>query len=202
MELQDAIEQLTVIRSQLARTERLRCLRAVPVAFSAALACTAAMAQDFWIGDPTAEPLRYLILWVGTAAISALAAAMEMAFRMRRSSGALTSATTMLAWEQFAPAMFAGVAITVFVATRLPDQLWLLPGLWQILFGLGNLAAWRLLPRPAFVVGAFFLLSGTTCLWLGERALEPWAMGIPFTTGQLVLSAVLYWRLERAEALA
>lgn len=202
MELRDAIDQLTVIRSQLARTERLRCLRAVPVALSAALACAAAMAQGLWIKAPVAEPMRYLILWVGTAAISALAAAMEMAFRARRSGGALTSATTMLAWEQFAPSLFAGAAITTFVATQLPDQLWLLPGLWQMLFGLGTLAAWRLLPRPTFVVGAFFLVSGTTCLWLGERALEPWAMGVPFTIGQLVLSAILYWRIEREEGLA
>lgn len=202
MELRDAIDQLTVIRSQLARTERLRCLRAVPVAFSAAMACTAGLAQDFWIADPVAEPLRYLILWVGTATISALAAAMEMAFRVRRSGGSLSSATTLHAWEQFAPALFAGAAITTFVWLKLPGLLWLLPGLWQILFGLGNLAAWRLLPRPTFVVGAFFLLSGTTCLWLGECALQPWAMAVPFTIGQLVLSAILYWRLERAEEFA
>lgn len=202
MELQDAIDQLTVIRSQLARSERLRCLRAVPVAFSAALACAAALGQDLWIADAAAEPGRYLLLWIGTAVISALAAAIEMLLRARRSPTPLGGATALAAWEQFAPSMFAGAAITTFVASELPDQLWLLPGLWQILFGVGNLAAWRLLPRPTIVVGVFFLLCGTTCLWLGPRALEPWAMGVPFTTGQLVLSAILYWRVERGEALA
>jgi hypothetical protein len=202
VELRDAIDQLTVIRSQLARTERLRCLRAVPVAFSAVLALIAALAQSCWIADPTAEPMRYLILWVGSAVTSMVAAAMEMAFRVRRSSGTLASATTLLAWEQFAPALFAGAALTTFVATRLGDQLWLLPGLWQMLFGLGILAAWRLLPGLGFVVGAFFLLSGTSCLWLGQQALEPWAMGVPFTLGQLVLSAILYWQLERDGELA
>ena len=72
----------------------------------------------------------------------------------------------------------------------------------QMLFGLGILAAWRLLPGLGFVVGAFFLLSGTSCLWLGQQALEPWAMVVPFTLGQLVLSAILYWQLERDGELA
>lgn len=192
MELRDAIDQLGVIRSQLARTERLRCLRAVPVAFSAAMALAAATMQGVYVADPAKEPMRYLLLWVGTAAISAVAAAIEIAFRLRRSPGALANATTRLAWEQFAPVLLVGAVLTTFVATELVDRLWVLPGLWQMLYGLGVLAVWRFLPRATFAVGAFFVLAGAAWLWLRESALQPWVMGIPFAAGQLALSAVLH----------
>lgn len=198
MELRDAIDQLGVIRSQLARTERLRCLRAVPVAFSAVAALAAAVVQGLALAEPLAEPLRYLVLWVGTAAVSAVAAALEIAFRLRRSPLAMANATTRLAWEQFAPVLFAGAVLTAFVGTQLADRLWILPGLWQLLYGLGVLAVWRFLPRPTFLVGAFFLLAGTASLWLGENALEPWVMGLPFAVGQLALGAILH-RLENEE---
>lgn len=198
MELRDAIDQLDVIRSQLARTERLRCLRAVPVAFSALAALAAAAVQGLCLAEPKAEPARYLGLWVGTAAVSATAAAIEIAFRLRRSPAALANATTWLAFQQFAPVLFAGAVLTAFVASQLADRLWVLPGLWQMLYGLGVLAVWRFLPRATFFVGAFFLLAGTGTLWLGENALQPWVMGVPFAMGQLALGAILH-RFESEE---
>ena len=45
-----------------------------------------------------------------------------------------------------------------------PDTSWMLPGLWQMLFGLGNLAAQQLLPCAARCVGALFLASGAFCV--------------------------------------
>ena len=56
MELRDAYDQITAIRTHLAATDRLRGLRAVPVAFSGLLALGAAVAQGLWIQDPLAEP--------------------------------------------------------------------------------------------------------------------------------------------------
>ena len=44
-----------------------------------------------------------------------------------------------------------------------------------------------------------FLASGTCCLWFGERALDPWAMGLPFGVGQISLAAILWWHHERTE---
>ena len=60
----------------------------------------------------------------------------------------------------------------------------------------------RLLPAPAGAVGCMFLVTGASCLWLGERALAPWAMGLPFAAGQLALAAILWWHNERAEVRA
>lgn len=200
MELRDAFDQISAIRTQLAATERLRGLRAGAVALSAVVAALAAVGQTLWIVDPFAEPRLYLLLWVGAAAISALAAGLELGHRVRHSGSRLSIANAVIAAQQFSPCLVAGAAVTVFVLVRLPDHLWLLPGLWQILFGLGNLAAHRLLPRGGAAVGWLYLACGSVCLWLGELALEPWAMGLPFAAGQLALAAILWWNHERSGA--
>src|SRR5262249_57792606 len=74
MELRDAYDQISVIHAQLAATERLRGLRALPVAFSGALALLAATVQSWWIADPQRDVARWLSLWIAAAAISFLAA--------------------------------------------------------------------------------------------------------------------------------
>ena len=76
----------------------------------------------------------------------------------------------------------------------------MLPGLWQILFSLGVFASYRLLPSGD--LGGRGVLSGLracSCLALGEGALSPWAMGVPFAVGQGLAAAVLYWNLERGD---
>lgn len=197
MELRDAIDQISTIRTHLAATERLRSLRAVPVALSGALAVLAAVSQSLWLGDPMVDTRRYLWLWCGVAVVSAVAASIVVLRRVQQSESALGAAHARLAVVQFAPSLVVGAVVTWFVIDRLPHLLWLLPGLWQLLFGLGNLAAQRLLPGPAVSVGVLYLASGTCCLWFGEHALEPWAMGLPFAVGQFALAAILWWQNER-----
>jgi len=41
-----------------------------------------------------------------------------------------------------------------------PQSLWMLPGLWQIVFSLGVLASRRSLPRPMFAAGVWYLGAG------------------------------------------
>ena len=61
-----------------------------------------------------------------------------------------------------------------------PSALWMLPGLWQVIFSLGVFSSCRFLPRPMIAAGAWYLLTGLICLALADsRALSPWAMGIP-----------------------
>ncbi len=199
MELRDAIEQISRIHTQLAATERLRSLRAVPVALSGIFAIAAAITQPLLVGDPLAHPDLYLLLWCGAAITSGIFASAVVARRAMQTPGALSVANARLAGMQFLPCLAVGAIITWFVAARMPAQLWLLPGLWQLLFGLGNLAAHRLLPMPASLVGIAFIATGTCCLWFGDRALDPWAMGIPFAAGQLALAAILWWHHERVE---
>ncbi len=198
MELRDALDQLTVIQRQLAATQSLRSLRAIPVALSGLVAVGTAIAQQGIVHDPATDPVRYLSLWLGAAALSGIAATWLVARRAWR-YGSLGRENARIAAAQFAPSLVAGAIVTWAIASRLPDQLWLLPGIWQLLFGLGNLAARRLLPAPAWAIGVLFMASGTWCLAFGERALDPWAMGLPFATGQLALAAILWWVHERSE---
>jgi hypothetical protein len=199
MELRDAIEQISRIHTQLAATERLRSLRAIPVAVSGVFAIAAALLQPALVGAPLSHPDLYLALWCGAAVTSGIFAGAVVARRAVSTAGALSVANARLAAMQFLPCLGVGVVVTWFVAMRLPHLLWLLPGLWQLLFGLGNLAAHRLLPLPGVCIGMAYLATGTACLWFEERALEPWAMGLPFATGQLALAAILWWHHERTE---
>ncbi|MFK7739734.1 MAG: hypothetical protein AB8H80_05375 [Planctomycetota bacterium] len=199
MELRDAIDQITRIRSHLAATEHLKSLRAIPVAVSGLLAIMAALAQTLWLEDPLAYPRRYLLIWCGAALVSTALASVVVARRTLRCPGELSAANAWLAVRQFAPCLVVGAVVTTFVVSQLPELLWVLPGMWQLLFGLANLAAHRLLPAPSYLVGVAFIATGTCCLWFGERALEPWAMGLPFAAGQLALAAILWWHHERHE---
>ena len=77
-----------------------------------------------------------------------------------------------------------------------------MPGLWSILFALGVFASCRLLPRPCFAMGVYYLVAGTLCLVLarGSQALSPWSMGLTFGIGQLLTAVILYLTLERNHA--
>jgi hypothetical protein len=198
MELRDALTQITEIRLQLARTEVFRGYRAMPVAFSGVLALATAGFQAVWVRDPLRQLPAYLALWIGAAVISAVAAGSEMIIRARSSASPWTREITWLAVEQFVPCLVAGGLVT-FVLTRFaPEGLWILPGLWQVLFSLGIFASCRLLPRATFGVAVFYLASGLACMALarGDAALSPLAMGLPFGVGQLLAAAVLYRTLE------
>jgi len=69
----------------------------------------------------------------------------------------------------------------------------MLPGLWSISFSLGIFASCRFLPRPMFAVGLWYLAAGLVCLVVesGPRELSPWAMGISFGVGQLLVALTL-----------
>lgn len=198
MELHDALTQISEIRHQMARAEVFRGYRAVPVAFSGALAILAAVLQAIFLRDPSQDPTGYLVLWVGTAALSAAIAGTEMTLRSRGPRSILRREITWLAVEQFMPGLVAGGLTTVVLVRSAPEALWMLPGLWQIFFSLGVFASCRLLPRATFGVAVFYLLAGLITLAFARNdwAFSPWAMGLPFGVGQFLAAGVLYRTLE------
>jgi hypothetical protein len=199
MELREALTQITEIRLQLARTEVFRGYRAMPVAFSGMVAVLAAGVQAAAIADPVLQIGSYLALWIGAAVVSALAAGLEMMVRARNAASTLTRELTWLAVEQFCPSLVAGALVTVVLVRAAPAGLWILPGLWQIVYSLGIFASCRLLPRATFWVAVFYLGTGLIVLARGPgaAALSPWTMGLPFGAGQLLAATVLYRTLER-----
>ena len=106
---------------------------------------------------------------------------------------------TLLAVEKFVPSMVAGGMLTWALAAHGREVVWLLPGIWSILFGLGVFASWRMLPKATFWIGGHYLVTGLICVVLGrgDQALAPWTMVITFGLGQTLAAAMLYWTLER-----
>ncbi len=204
MELREALTQITEIRLQLARTEVFRGYRAMPVAFTGAVALLAALIQSATIKEPSLQIGSYLTLWIGAAVVSGLAAGIEMLMRARDAALSLRRAQTWLAYEHFLPCVAAGALVTVVVVRAAPENVRMLPGLWQIFYSLGIFASCRLLPRPTFWVAVFYLGTGLAVLALGqgETGLSPWTMGFPFGVGQSLAAAVLYFTLERDHAAA
>jgi hypothetical protein len=94
--------------------------------------------------------------------------------------------------EQFLPSAIAGTLLTIVLVRWVPHALWMVPGMWQIIFSLGVFSSCRFLPRPMIAAGAWYLLTGLACIALGDtRALSPWAMGIPYGVGQLLVATIL-----------
>jgi hypothetical protein len=197
--LHEALAQISEIRYQMARTEVFRGYRAVPAAFTGVLAMVAAVVQSVWVPAPAEQRGAYLTLWLGAASIGVVVALLAMLDRQRRSESSWNRELTALALEYFAPSLVAGALLTLVLAADSSDLLWLLPGLWQVLFGIGLFATSRLLPRPIRLVAAAYLVTGITCLIVGRggASLGPLAMGLPFGLGQTATAAILYWTLER-----
>lgn len=196
MDLREALLQIGEIRSHVGRSQVFRGYRAAPVA-ATGLVALAAMGLQPWLAmDPARELGRYLGLWIGAAAASVLVVGIPMAWQARHAP-AWRRRVTWSAVEALLPCVLAGLGVTGVLATSAPQLGWLLPGLWQVVFGLGVFASAPRLPRATLGIAAFYLLSGLGALSLGDSALEPWVMGLPFGVGQLGSAAVLYWTLER-----
>lgn len=189
-----ALAEIEAIRGQVARATQFRGYGPATLALTGVLAVIAALAQAAWVGDPGMEPDSYLTLWVGTAILSLALVSLETVARARRAHSTLSPSMLRCASEEFLPALVAGSLLTAVIARDSPGNLWMLPGLWQILFSLGVFASCRLLPRPMLAVGLWYLSSGLILLARGDGAyaLSPWAMGVPFGVGQILVAAVLW----------
>lgn len=199
MDLREALDNIALIRRRMAETEVFRGYRAMPVAFSAVLALGAGFVQQSVLPRPDQDVPGYVALWSGVALASILAAGLTMFLRDRVAGASSTRSVTWLAAGQFAPCLVGAAAVTAVIVRVAPQGAWLLPGLWQVFFSQGVFASCRLLPRPAFAVGVFYMAAGVVTLATarGPDALSPWAMALPFGAGQLLSAGVLYWTLER-----
>jgi hypothetical protein len=192
-DLNRALTDISLIREQLARDTEFRGYGPVALAATGILALLVAGAQGLWLKEPAAHIHLYVWLWVATAAVSLVVIASETIQRSRRAHGDLAVPMLQSAVEQFLPAIVAGGLLTLALLRVAPENLWMLPGLWQIVFSLGVFASCRFLPRPMFLVGIWYLGCGLGCLAFVpvEQRLSPWVMGIPFGLGQLMVARFL-----------
>jgi hypothetical protein len=223
VQLDEALDQISQIRQQMARAQVFRGYRSATTLFTAVVAVVAALAQAAWVPQPmrgVEAPAggsgyrdvdtywggnaygslnAYLATWCAAAVVSIVVVGAEMVVRSRRSGSSLQRQITLVVVDQFAPSLAAGALLTFVVARFARDAAWMLPGLWAILFSLGLFASRRFLPRGVFLIGGYYLVAGLVCLTLDRKAaaLSPWTMGVVFGAGQLLTAGFLYWTLER-----
>jgi hypothetical protein len=199
-DLRRALAEIEAIRGHVARVTQFRGYGPSTLAGTGVLAVIAAAAQEALVNDPSRHPLAYLKLWVGTAALSLLLIGAEAVSRARRAHSTFALPMLRSAGEEFLPAIVAGLLLTVVIARDSAQNVWMLPGLWQVIFSLGVFSSCRFLPRPMFAVGLWYLTSGLILLARGDgaQALSPWAMGVPFGAGQVLVAAVLRFGYRKA----
>jgi hypothetical protein len=177
----------------LARSTEFHGFGPASISASGVIALGVSVAEWRW---PTITPdfRSYLLSWILTAAVSVALTTSEALHRARRLHSALANKMLLRAAGQFLPPIFVGMVLTAVLVPVAPQNAWMLPGLWQLLFSLGVFASSRHLPGRIFVVGIWYTMCGTGCLVVGAqtRALFPWEMGIPFGLGQLLVAGVLH----------
>lgn len=193
-DLQKALADIGSIRQQVVAGTMFRGFGPTVLAATGGLAIITGAMQSIWPETMARDPLVFLGCWIATAVLSAALIGVEMLTRSRRHHSSLADTMILNAVEHFLPAGAAGAGIALVLVHYAPDTIWMLPGLWQVLVGVGILASVRFLPRSVALPGGWYFLAGLSVLMLssGTRSLSPWAMAIPFAIGQIMLAAVLY----------
>ena len=195
-----ALADITAIRSQMARGTEFRGYGPMTLAATGVLAIIAALFQSLWLPEPAANIWGYLALWVATAAISVALIFIETVARTRRIYSGLADEMIHAATEQFIPGL-AGALLTFVLYRFAPQSLWMLPGLWQIVFSLGLFASCRSLPRAMFAAAVWYLAAGLGSLAFasGDHAFSPYAMAVPYGIGESLIALVLYRAVGEAD---
>jgi hypothetical protein len=192
-DLDRALGDISSIRKQVAGKTEFRGYGPATLAATGCFALCAAAIQQYWLPSVAFTVSNYLGIWLTTAVVSASLSAMQMYTRTRRMHSGLSHEMLRMAVAQFLPAAGAGFLLTFVIVRYAPLVVWMLPGLWQISFSLGIFASCRFLPRMMVIAGCWYLLTGLLCIALGSGyALSPWAMGLSFGAGQLLIAGVLY----------
>jgi len=199
-DLNKVLGDINSIRRQMARSTEFRGYGPATLAATGVFALVAATVQAEWLTNPAKGILVYLGVWVTTAVVSAALIATQMRTRTRRIHSGLADEMIRMAVEQFLPSAGAGSLLSIVLFLFVPKALWMLPGMWQLIFSLGVFSSCRFLPRPMIAAGLWYLTTGLVCIALADaRALSPWAMGIPYGVGQLLVAAVLLFNSREGD---
>jgi len=191
-DLYRALGDININRRQLANATVFRGYGPATLATTAAFAVLAAAVQQLWLPDAANHVRGYLLIWMSTALLSVVLTSVQMHTRARRMHSALSDEMIRMAVEQFLPSIVTGLLITAVLLGSVPQVSWLLPGTWQVIYSLGIFSSCRFLPTPMLAAGGWYLVTGLTCIAIGDlRAFSPLVMGVPFGLGQLLIAGVL-----------
>jgi hypothetical protein len=192
-DIDKALQDIVAIRSQIASRTAFRGYGPVAIGITGLLGFSTAAVQSLL---PVARtPFLFCAEWMATAALCALVVWVEMQGRSRRLHSSLADAMINQAIEHFLPATAASIFLPALLLQFAPQNIWMMPGLWQLFVSLGIFASLPNLPRPMILSGAWYFVSGFVCLMLASQthALSPWEMGLPFLGGQILMAAILYF---------
>jgi len=200
-DLYRALADIDAIRGQMARDTTFRGYGPATVAVTGVLALIAAAVQAHVLKNPAHEVGLYLGIWVTTATLALLIISLETITRTRRVHSGLAREMIHSAVEQFLPAIMAGMLMTAVLVRSAPQSLWMLPGLWQVVYSLGVFSSCKFLPRQIIAVGVWYLATGLMYLAMGggEWAFSPWAMGVPYGVGQMLVAIVLQLNYQETD---
>jgi len=195
-DLERALTDISAIREQLAQSTEFRGYAPATLVATGAFALLVATLQAIWLPESATNMRLFIALWAATAAVCGIPIAIATFHHSRQAHGGLSTAMLQYALEQFLPAVVAGGLVTVALLELAPHDLWMLPGLWHIFFALGVFPSCRFLPRPTFIVGVWYFACGLACLALAAplHANSPWAMGIPYGVGHLLVAGIVQQR--------
>jgi hypothetical protein len=197
MRVSHALGQIAHIHEQLAKAEVYRGFHPQCVLLSGVLGVVAAAIQPLMVGD---EPLAYVRFWLMVAAVCGTAGVSATVHAYFVRDDQFARRRTWRVGVQFAPCVVAGLLVTALLPRVSATAVNMLPGLWEILFGLGVFAARPYLPRATGWVGLFYLICGALLLAAapGDLTRAGWAVGGVFGAGQFATAWVLHRNEERA----
>ncbi len=199
MELQKALDQISEIHGQLAKTEVYKSYKSFPVALSGLLALGVAILQPKIIQP--ADATQFVLQWTMVAVACLAMSGVVILYNYLVNEDTIARRTTRRVLAQFLPAVASGALVTVAILSLGDKAVRLLPGCWAVLYSMGIFAARPYLPRAVGWVALFYLSAGSILLVLAKdgSSLSPWGMGTAFGVGQILTAVVLYWNLERSE---
>src|SRR4029077_16161658 len=158
-DLNRALGDISSIRQQMARSTEFRGYGPATMAATGVFAITAAAAQALWVPDPSHHLLSYLGIWILTALVWAALIGVQTVTRAHRVHSGIANEMIYMAVEQFLPAAGAGALLTLVMVQSASSVMWMLPGLWQIIFSLGVFSSCRFLPRAMVAAGMWYLIA-------------------------------------------
>jgi hypothetical protein len=190
-ELDKALADIVTIRSQIAAGTAFQGYGPAAIAITSVIALVTTLGQAFLLEDPAGRPYVFLGTWIAAACLALGIIGFEMRARAFRHHSGLADNMIYAAVENFLPAAAAGLLLPLVILRFAPEATWMIPGLWQLLVGIGTFASARSLPKGVALVAAWYFVCGFVVL-SGVHALSPWMMGLPFVAGQFFMAAVLY----------
>lgn len=192
-DIERALSDIANIRSQMADVQLFRGFGPLVIGVTGILALALATGQSLAI-VPT-----ILTSWIVLACACAALIGTEMWALTRRTGGSNAYDQLWAIVQKFIPCLLAGAAIGWIILTQAPEQEWLLPGIWQVLIGLGLFSATSMLPRHVMLAAGWYLVAGLIVFLVSVQSmsLTPWMMGVPFGFGQILMALLLHRSPEK-----